>query len=62
MPHVWICLIQLPNKHNSAVNAIYSRDLLLQMYIANVYLQVLLQMYIANIYIYILQINWIFSA
>ena len=53
MPHVWICLIQLPNKHNSAINAIHSRDLLLQMYIANVYLQVLLQMYIANIYIYI---------
>ena len=51
MPHVWICLIQLPNKHNSAINAIFSRNL--QMYIANVYLQVLLQMYIANIYIYI---------
>ena len=26
-------MIQLPNKHNSAINAIYSRDLLLQMYV-----------------------------
>ena len=32
MPHVWICMIQLPNKHNSAINEIIE-NLLLQMYV-----------------------------
>ena len=32
MPHVRICMIQLPNKLNSAINATYSRDVL-QMYV-----------------------------
>ena len=32
MPHVQICMIQLPNKHNSAINGIIE-NLLLQMYV-----------------------------
>ena len=34
MLHVWIRMIQLSNKHNSAINAIYIvENLLLQMYV-----------------------------